>query len=226
VRYDPCVVGTSLTFAFVDMSGYTALTEAHGDDSAAECAARFYDLSRLALQGDTRIVKRIGDAVMLVSSSARDAVATVARLVAAAETEPDFPELRAGLDAGHAVERDGDYFGAVVNLAARIGAHARAGEVLCGESVARALEGDGSFRVVPLGSTTFKNVGRAVPIYSVLAREAPALSGVVDPVCRMKLARPRVTVEHGGRVFAFCSDACADRFRASPQDYGAFIGQV
>jgi class 3 adenylate cyclase/YHS domain-containing protein len=211
------MASASLTFAFVDMSGYTALTEAHGDDSAAQCAARFYELSRLSLQGDTRIVKRIGDAVMLVSSSARDAVATVARLVAAAEAEPDFPALRAGLDAGHAVERDGDYFGATVNLAARIGAHARAGEVLCGESVARELEGDGHFRVVPLGSVAFKNVGRAVPIHSVLTMEIPASTGAVDPVCRMKIARPHVTIAREGRVFAFCSDACADRFRASPQ---------
>lgn len=208
-----------MTFGFVDLSGYTALTEAHGDDSAADCAARFYELTRRALQGDARIVKRIGDAVMLVSSSTLDAVATVARLIAAAEAEPDFPALRAGLDAGHAVEREGDYFGATVNLAARIGAHARAGEVLCGESVARALEGAGSFRVVPLGAVTLKNVGRAVPIYSVLAAEPFAPAGPVDPVCRMKLASPRVTIEHRGRVFAFCSDACADRFRASPETF-------
>jgi class 3 adenylate cyclase/YHS domain-containing protein len=219
LRYDGCVGAPSLTFAFVDMSGYTALTEAHGDDSAADCATRFYDLSRLSLQGDARIVKRIGDAVMLVSSSARDAVATVMSLVAAADAEPEFPALRAGLDAGPAVERDGDYFGATVNLAARIGAHARAGEVLCGESVAQALAGDPSFRVVPLGSVALKNVGRAVPIHSVLAVEASPAAGVVDPVCRMKLPRPRVIVEHEGRVLHFCSDACADRFRASPETF-------
>src|SRR5258706_1425483 len=71
----------------------------------------------------------------------------------------------------------------------------------------------------PLGSVTFKNVGRAVPIYSVLAADAPASLGAVDPVCRMKLARPRVTVDHRGRVFAFCSNACADRFRASPEAF-------
>jgi class 3 adenylate cyclase/YHS domain-containing protein len=215
------VSGQQFTFAFVDLSGYTALTEAHGDDSAADAAARLYDLAARSLSGDTRVVKRIGDAVMLVSTDPRDAVRTVQGLMTSAESEANFPALRAGLEAGKAVERGADYFGATVNLAARIGAHARAGEVLCGEGVARALEGDGSVRVVLLGSVAFKNVRDPVSVFSILAPEAPLEAVIVDPVCRMKVARPRVTLEHEGRRFAFCSDACADRFRASPGSYTA-----
>jgi hypothetical protein len=52
------VSGEPFTFAFIDLSGYTALTEGHGDDSAAEAAARLYDLAARSLRGDTRVVKR------------------------------------------------------------------------------------------------------------------------------------------------------------------------
>jgi len=212
----------AFTFAFVDLAGYTALTEVHGDEDAADCAARFYALAQRSLCGDTRVVKRIGDAVMLVSSSAPACVDTVLRMFAEAEAEPGFPELRAGLFTGAAVERDGDFFGAAVNLAARIGAHARTGEVLCGDTCARAIATDARVRAVPLGEVTLKNVAHPVAIVSLLATGAPPSLGIVDPVCRMRVASARVTIVHEGVSYSFCSDACADRFRTSP---AAFIAR-
>jgi len=211
-----------LTFAFVDLAGYTALTEVHGDEDAANCAARFYALAQRSLCGDTRVVKRIGDAVMLVSSSAPACVDTVLRMFAEAEAEPGFPELRAGLFTGAAVELDGDFFGAAVNLAARIGAHERTGEVLCGAACARGVASDARVRAVPLGDVALKNVAHPVAIVSLLATGAPPSIGIVDPVCRMRVGSARVTIEHEGVSYSFCSDACADRFRASPS---AFIAR-
>jgi class 3 adenylate cyclase/YHS domain-containing protein len=208
----------TVVVAFVDMAGYTALTEAHGDDDAAACAKRFYELAARGLTGDTRIVKRIGDAVMLVGSDIADTVASTLRLFADSEKIEGFPGLRAGLHAGPAVELDGDYFGATVNVAARIGAHARTGEILCGSSVASALAGSHQARVVPLGSVRFKNVEHPVEVFAILS-VAPLASGPIDPVCRMQVARPFVTIPHRGHVYVFCSDACAGRFRASPDAF-------
>lgn len=212
------------TFAFVDLAGYTALTEQHGDRDAADCAERFYRLTERSLVGYTRIVKTIGDAVMLVASEPASCVATVFALFRACDAEPSFPGLRAGVHAGAAIERGGDYFGAAVNLAARIGAYARSGEVLCGESVATDVSGDERFRAVSVGAVALKNVAHPVAIWSLLPGELPPASALqVDPVCRMRVATPHVSIEHGGRRYSFCSDACADRFRAEPD---TFVGAL
>ena len=207
------------TFAFVDLAGYTALTEAHGDEGAADCASRFYALAEGALEGDARIVKRIGDAVMLVAASPVACVRSVRAMFARADVEVDFPGLRAGVATGPAVERDGDFFGAAVNLAARISAHARAGELLCDHATAAALADQPGVRVVTLGEVSFKNVGQPVAVFSALATDGPPSNGWVDPVCRMRVARPRLTLRHEGRRYAFCSDACAERFAAAPASF-------
>ena len=67
-RRDPG--GREGAVVFADLAGYTALTEAHGDDGAADVALRFFDLAASLLPGDARIVKTIGDAVMIVASEA------------------------------------------------------------------------------------------------------------------------------------------------------------
>ena len=209
-----------LTFAFVDLAGYTARTEAHGDESAADCASRFYALAQASLFAGVRIVKRIGDAVMLAGTDPIATVSSVLDLFGAAAREPSLPELRAGLEMGPAVEREGDYFGAAVNLAARISAHARAGEVLCGEGLAKSLAGGERVRLAFLGAVDLKNVSTPVRIHSILPGTLPPASVPIDPVCRMKVAQPHGTIEHAGSTYVFCSDACADRFRASP---GSFL---
>ena len=55
------------TFAFVDMAGFTALTEAQGDEDAADLATMFADITRAALGPGDRLVKTIGDAVLVTS---------------------------------------------------------------------------------------------------------------------------------------------------------------
>ena len=206
----------SFVFAFVDLSGYTALTEAHGDEDAAECARKFYELARTACTGDTRVVKQIGDAVMIVGADVRDCVESVLKMFSAADAEPGFPALRGGIFEGPAVEQNEDFFGAAVNLAARVGAYARAGETLCGASVAESLKHDERVRVVSLGSVHLKNVSQRVELFSILPVVDARSAGAVDPVCRMTVATPHVEVTHEERTYSFCSDACADRFRATP----------
>lgn len=86
---------TPLTFLFADLAGFTALTETHGDEDAADVVARFYDLTRASLIGESRLMKTIGDAVMIVADQPQAAVLTALRLVAA---------VRAGLHSGSAAE--------------------------------------------------------------------------------------------------------------------------
>ena len=69
---------TQLTILFADLSGFTALTETHGDGDAADVVARLYELAQASLNDDARLVKTIGDAVMIVSTGPGSAVSTTA----------------------------------------------------------------------------------------------------------------------------------------------------
>jgi class 3 adenylate cyclase/YHS domain-containing protein len=202
---------------FADMSGFTALTEAHGDDGAADLATRFASLAGEVLHGDARIVKTLGDAVMIVASSPEHAARTALDLVASADLEPSFPELRAGLHHGPVVERAGDVFGATVNVAARVAAQARAGEVLCTADVAAAIERLSWIALEPRGPSRLKNVSSPVELFCVCDRFRVTPDGAIDPVCRMRVAPTdagAVAVDRGGRRYLFCSDACARAFDA------------
>ena len=103
---------------FADLAGFTALTEAHGDEDAVAVTFRFTALGNDVLVGTTRIVKTIGDAIMFTADSIGDAVDTGLALLTVVDAEPSFPGVRIGIHAGEMVERDGDVFGATVNLAA------------------------------------------------------------------------------------------------------------
>lgn len=217
-RYDGGVE-RELVVLFADLAGYTALTEAHGDLDAATIAERFYELARASLVGDARLVKTIGDAVMIVASRVEDAVGTALAIASAVESERAFPSLRAGLHGGTAIERNGDYFGSTVNLAARVSSHARGGQVLCTRVVADALARHARIAAQPIGSAMFKNVQQPVELFVIDDRTHTT---EIDPVCRMTVVVDAETprLEHAGRTLFFCSRACADRYAAE------FIGRA
>ena len=100
--------------------------------------------------------------------------------------EHGAPAVRVGLHHGPAVEDEGDYFGATVNLAARVSALATGGEVLVtGSTAALVPELDGVF-YESRGRQTLKNVAEPVEVFAAL--RLGSLSGEalpVDPVCRM-----------------------------------------
>ena len=80
-----------------------------------------------------RVVKTIGDEVMLQSPDTRALLDAALSLLAAAEAEvadEEFPQLTIGLDQGQAIKRGGDWLGRPVNLASRVSDRARPGSVL------------------------------------------------------------------------------------------------
>lgn len=204
------------TFSFVDLAGFTALTEAQGDEDAADVATRFGEITRSVLGAGDRLIKTIGDAVFVSSPGPEAGVAFVERLFNAAADEPGFPTLRAGLHHGEAVERDGDVFGAAVNLAARVAGEAHAGEVLGTERVASAAR-DSGIPVAELGDLLLKNVRRPVPVYSLVlvlgATETP-----LDPVCQAPVERRSAAgrLRYKSKEFWFCSLTCAAAFASNP----------
>lgn len=147
--------------AFLDLSGFTRLTEEKGDEAAAELA---HDLAELVQEATNRHggkpVKLLGDGVMFHFPDAIQAVRCSLHLVEEAP-RAGLPPARVGVEAGPVVFQDGDYFGRTVNVAARIAAKAGPGEVLVSEAVVAAVGDDGpSFKVV--GPVALKGV--AVPV--------------------------------------------------------------
>jgi class 3 adenylate cyclase len=138
------------TFSFVDLAGFTALTEAHGDLDALELLDRFVDIARRSLSDRDELVKSVGDAVMVASLGPETAVAALAAIWERCGQESGFPLPRAGAHHGPAISRDDDYFGSAVNVAARVAGHAGGGQMLATAAVAMAFRA-GGFEVVELG---------------------------------------------------------------------------
>ncbi|MGH2727604.1 MAG: adenylate/guanylate cyclase domain-containing protein [Actinomycetota bacterium] len=207
---------SDLTFGFVDLAGFTALTEAMGDEEAANVAERFNELARSVLDRDDHLVKSIGDAVMLASPTPAAGLMLAGRLLDVAEKEPNFPIARAGLHHGPAVARGDDYFGASVNLAARVAAQAFGGQVLATGPVAHEARSLG-LEVVSLGSFELKNVGDEIELFEV--HIGPRLpGGAIDPVCRMRVERDRAAgrLRFESADYWFCSLDCAGTFARNP----------
>src|SRR5436309_15156541 len=108
---------TAAAFLFADIAGFTALTEAHGDEAAIELVdafSRAVDAQLPRVSGEH--VKTIGDALMLRVPEPEGAIRLGLWIAHDAMRDHGSPAVRVGLHHGHAIERDGDYFGASVNL--------------------------------------------------------------------------------------------------------------
>ena len=211
-------INAAVTFA--DLAGFTALTEAHGDIVAADIAERFVAVAESIMGTGDRLVKAIGDAVLITSDDAASGLSLILRLFDACEADAGFPDLRAGIHYGPVVERAGDIFGATVNIAARIAARAAGGQILVTEPVAEAATA-GGVSARGLGPIMLHNITTPVEVYKLVR------TGVndhdVDPVCRMRInpatAAGRLT--YAGTDYLFCSLDCAARFATHPDRFTA-----
>jgi adenylate cyclase len=132
--------GRPQAIAFADLVGFTELGETASVDELTSVAAQLSKLAGDVVEPPVRVVKVIGDAVMLVSPEPGPIVATTLELVRRAEDDDALPQLRAGIAYGPAVNRWGDWFGSTVNLASRLTARARPGSVLTTEEVRDAVK--------------------------------------------------------------------------------------
>jgi adenylate cyclase len=116
-----------VAIAFADLAGYTRLTEEAGEDAAVAAVERFVESVESTLPEDARVVKTIGDEVMVVGG---DAAALTDWAVGFQQLHAVRPLPRIGIHWGETLYRDGDYYGRGVNLAARVAARAAGGEVI------------------------------------------------------------------------------------------------
>jgi adenylate cyclase len=147
----PLVVG------FADMVGFTRTTRRRSTAELSEMIERFGSTTtEVIADGHGRIVKTVGDEVLFVADDVADGAAIALALQDRVRAEPALPELRIGLAAGPVLVRYGDVYGEIVNIAARLTAHARPGSVLADRGVAEALAGDPRFALRPLRSVAVR----------------------------------------------------------------------
>ena len=158
-----------VAIAFCDLAGYTRYTEEEGELEALSFVERFVEAVSDTLPEDARVVKTIGDEVMIVG---QDVQALTDWAVGFQQLFRERPEPRIGIHYGATLYRDGDYFGREVNLASRVVARARGGEVLATDAVVE--------RVAESEHLAFEGVGQV------------KLKGFTEPVqlCRATMPRP------------------------------------
>jgi len=212
------------TFVFADLSGFTALTEAHGDEQAADLVGGFcVAVRRLLAAHQAQEVKSIGDTLMLRAGDAGAAIRLGLCIVQDVGARHGFPLVRVGMHTGPAVEREGDWFGATVNLAARVSA-AAGGEALLTAATKTAAGEVAEVELRERGRWSFRNVGGLVEVYAAVRQGARDSAGLpIDPVCRMAVdpwhSAGRLT--HEGVEYCFCSLRCAGAFAQHPSGYAA-----
>ncbi len=157
-----------VAIAFCDLAGYTRYTEEQGEEQAHSFVETFVQAVVNTLPDDARVIKTIGDEVMIVG---QDIQALTDWAVGFQHLFRDRPEPRIGLHHGAALYRDGDYFGREVNLASRVVARARGGEVLVTDSVVD--------RVAESKHLTFEGVGQV------------KMKGFDDPVQLSRATMPK-----------------------------------
>ena len=220
------------TFLFADLAGFTALTEVHGDEFAANAVADFCAaVRRLLPEYSAEEVKTIGDAIMVHVPEPADAVRLATRIIDEVGRRHGALAVRVGAHTGAAVRRDRDWFGASVNLSARVADAAQPGEVLM---TAATRTGAGtaldSFEIESRGERRFKNMSEPVALYALtLAAQSERAQLPIDPVCRMAVDpdRSRERRVYDGAEYHFCSRECAEVFEHQPARYtGDAPGQL
>jgi class 3 adenylate cyclase/YHS domain-containing protein len=216
------VARDSAAFLFADIAGFTALTEAHGDEEAVRLVEEFAAAVQTKLpEIGGEHVKTVGDALMLRVPDPGDAIRLGLWSARSATGGHQAPSVRVGGNFGPAVDRGGDYFGTTINVAARVSALARGGEVLVtGGMAALAPDLDGVL-YESRGRQVLRNVAEAVEIFAVVGADDGVDHFAVDPVCQMAVdperAIGRLVVDE--TAYYFCSLSCSAAFAQHPERY-------
>jgi len=150
---------------FLDLTGYTRLTEERGDEAAADLAETLAGVVRSrSQQHGGRPVKWLGDGVMFYFEDPGQGVMAALDMVEGAATQA-LPPARVGIDAGPVIFQEGDYYGRTVNIAARIAEYARPGEVLVSQEVLDAVDAT-SVTFTGIGAVELKGVSGALRLHS------------------------------------------------------------
>ena len=157
-----------VAIAFADLTGYTRMTEEEGELSAVDAVERFVEAVEVTLPDEARIIKTIGDEVMIIGS---DASAHTDWAVGFQAMQTDRPRPRIAVHCGVALFRDGDYYGRDINIASRVAARSAGGEVLATRPVVEvAREGGSHLEFERIGEVTLKGFSESTEVFMASQR--------------------------------------------------------
>jgi adenylate cyclase len=151
-----------VAIAFADLVGFVRFTEEEGEQEALDLLERFVVSVEDSLPETARVVKNIGDGVMIV---ANDAAELTHWAIGFQDGFERRSRPRIGVHYGRTLYRDGDYYGRNVNLASRVVARAQAGEVLVTEPVRDVVRDGGGLSFEPIGAVELKGFKEPTPLY-------------------------------------------------------------
>lgn len=158
-----------LAIAFADLVGFTRLGEELPPEELSRVAEQLVEIVQDLVTPPVRMVKTIGDAVMLTSPDPAALIEFGLRLCERVEERgPETPQLRVGIASGPVVARAGDVFGGPVNVASRVTGVARAGSVLTTASVREAAGEQFTWSLA--GVRRLKGLPRPLPLFRARPR--------------------------------------------------------
>ncbi|TMI79593.1 MAG: hypothetical protein E6H10_15155 [Bacteroidetes bacterium] len=204
----------NLAILIADLSGYTALTEAHGAISAADLIEKFLKIVQESLVGDSHLHQRRGDEVMIISESADSLLSTALLLLRNSAKENNFLLLHGGLHCGPVLKRDNEYFGSAINFTARIAAKAGAGTFWCSREFRDSIKDSNLCPLTSMGTHELKNMLEEKEVFQLVSDPTNFLT--IDPVCRMLIQSKQKAIPHPReREVFFCSENCLDIYESN-----------
>lgn len=197
----------NISILIADLSGYTALTEAHGASTAAITIDKYLGIVKASLTGKSHLHQRIGDEVMIVSDSADDLIETAISLHHYCLQENHFLQIHGGLHYGKVLQHYSQYFGSPVNHTSRIAGKAKNGTFWCSSSFINVLSNPSAYLFLFKGKQLFKNVSTPIDVFELSLNESLPFN--IDPVCRMQIHDNENAIPHplNNNIF-FCSTHC------------------
>ncbi len=208
-----------LTVVFIDLVRFTSLTDIHGDLAGADAAGALVAAVDESLIDGARLVKTLGDGVLLTTTDPKVALEIAAAVVEGLHDLDNGIDARVGAHHGPVVERDGDVFGSTVNLAARVSSLAAPGRIVGTRPVAEAVALL-DLAAVPLGELSVRGFLDPVELFEIDPCEHDG-DWTVDPVCGMRLAAKSVSDRRTTRLheIGFCSARCAEIYDEAPERF-------
>lgn len=204
------------TVAFIDLAGFSAITDIYGDRSAVAMLEIFESLVRDATDGLGPPIKWIGDEVMLSFPEPMTALTVLGKLLTSCRQDARLPLTRAAMHHGPVVRRAGDLFGSTVNIAARIAALAAPGQLLATKSVAEAALAEGIL-VKDLRMTPLRSLQDEIMLCKIHLAPAPDPAWI-DPVCKMHAPFASFQRAKPDGLW-FGSAECEEAYARSPSTY-------
>lgn len=207
-----------MAILMADLSGFTAMTEMHGSQSAIDTINRYLELADISMYGSSRLLERVGDQLVIVSPDSNDIAITALRLMEFASLEKNFLPVHAGLHFGPIIEDAGSFFGSAMNITARIAAKATNGSILCSIGFVESIDSNDFFYFRMNGQMKLKNILHPVSLLELLpVRKYQLTHKVIDPVCLMQVDESSAfSYSYAGSENSFCSDECLQLFKKDP----------